>query len=135
MNLWLVAGVRNSWPPLHRRLNLPALLRAQGRELKTIFCSQHTYNFRRNRMLIGVRQWDFESNQFAQIQSFGNEPPETAFAEIARPPWQVKFPAIPLEANSNPRLKNVPRGDPIGRVGSAARIRTCHKLESVLRNV
>ena len=70
---------------LQRCLNLPALLSAQCRELKSVLGSQYTNDSCRDRLFIGAGQRDFERNQLARHESFGNKRPQAAFAEIRAP--------------------------------------------------
>jgi len=116
-----VAGVGNRRAPFQRRLNLLSLRGAKRDELKTDLRSHCTNNFRRDRLLVGVRQWDFERNHLAQRQSLGNERAKTAFAEITCPALQAKFLAVSLQMkmNSNLGLEHVPRQDGVWRSGRA----------------
>ena len=101
--------VGNSGAFFQGRPNLPALVSAQRRELQSVLCSQCTNNFCRDHLFVAVRQRDFERYGLAQCQSFGNECPQTTFAEIAHPALQAKFRAVPLEKNLNPCLEHMPR--------------------------
>lgn len=103
-----VAVVGNYGVSFQCRANLPALLSAQRRELKSVLRSQGTNNFRRDRLFVGVGQWDFERNQLVQYQSFADERPYSTFAEIARPALQAKLIVVPLEKNPNPCLEQMP---------------------------
>ena len=102
------AAVWNRRLSSQRRPNLHALLSAQRRELKSVFGSQGTNNFRWDHLFVGLRQGDFERHQLAQYQSLGNECPQTTLAEITRPALQRGSLAVPLETYSNPRLEHMP---------------------------
>ena len=68
-----------------RRLNFASLFGTQGRELKSVFCSEHTNDFRGNHLLVAVRQWNFEDYCLVGHKSFGDECPQATFAEIPPP--------------------------------------------------
>jgi len=93
--------VGNRGAPFQPGLNLLALRSAQRCKLKADLGPDCANNFRGDRLLLGIRQRDFERNHLAQRESLGHERAETAFAEIARPALQAKFLAAPLKTNSN----------------------------------
>src|SRR5208283_2094375 len=106
--------------------NLPALFRAQRRELKTKIRPEDTNNFRWDRLMVRLRQRNFEDDDLAQRERFSNETSEASFTEIARPAWQAKLLAIPLETNANCRLEHVTGGDPTRLAGFAVGKWSCH---------
>jgi len=68
-----------------RRLNLASLFGTQGCELKSVFGTEHTNDFRGNHLFVAVGQWNFEDHYLVGHESFGDECPQATFAKIPPP--------------------------------------------------
>jgi hypothetical protein len=68
-----------------RRLNFASLFGTQRRELKSVFGTEHTNDFRGDHLFVAVRQWNLEDHHLVEHKSFGDECPQTTFAKIPPP--------------------------------------------------
>jgi len=67
------------------RLNFASLFGTQGRELESVFSSEHTNDFRWDYLLVAVRQWNFENHYLVGHKGFGDECSQATLAKIPPP--------------------------------------------------
>jgi len=76
---------RNGGMSFESRLNFASLFGTQGRELKSVFGSEHTNDFRGDYLFVAVRQRNFEDHCLVGHKGFSDECPQATFAKISPP--------------------------------------------------